>query len=79
MPQDFQTTIERRSGHSLGQVWCRTCERGPVPVDNGLVNGWPKCCGQTMTIDPPHTWNWTPEDWENSRRPQADGKDVKDG
>lgn len=36
-----------------GLVWCRHCKRGPVKVDNGLANGWPKCCGYTMTIDSP--------------------------
>ena len=35
-----------------GQVWCKTCGH-PQRVNNGLVNGWPKCCGYTMTIDSP--------------------------
>lgn len=37
------------------RVWCRTCKSTQV-VENGLQNGWPKCCGYTMTIDPPATW-----------------------
>lgn len=37
-----------------GQVWCRTCgsSRG-VNTAGALRNGWPKCCGYTMTIDSP--------------------------
>jgi len=35
-------------------VWCRTCGRRQT-VENGLRDGWPKCCGYTMTLDPPHT------------------------
>lgn len=38
-----------------GMVWCRKC--GASMRVNGerrtLVGGWPKCCGQTMTIDSP--------------------------
>ena len=37
------------------RVWCRTCRR-EEDVANGLRDGWPKCCGFTMTIDPPETW-----------------------
>lgn len=37
-----------------GQVWCRSCG-ATLKVDSAhcLAHGWPKCCGQTMTIDPP--------------------------
>lgn len=37
-----------------GQVWCRSCG-GTQKVDSAdcLRNGWPKCCGHTMTIDAP--------------------------
>ncbi|MHC4062286.1 MAG: hypothetical protein ACYSR6_11895 [Planctomycetota bacterium] len=37
-----------------GQVWCRHC--GSTQKVNGagcLRDGWPKCCGYTMTIDSP--------------------------
>ena len=37
-----------------GMVWCRTC--GNSQKVNGIScmsNGWPKCCGYTMTIDSP--------------------------
>ena len=39
---------------SRGMVWCTTCG-GSQRVDSGdcLSNGWPKCCGYTMTIDSP--------------------------
>jgi hypothetical protein len=37
-----------------GQVWCRTCRRTEkVDSAGALAHGWPKCCGQTMTIDAP--------------------------
>ena len=40
-----------------GQVWCRIC-RSTRRVDSvdALQNGWPKCCGYTMTIDHLDTW-----------------------
>lgn len=37
------------------QVWCRSCG-GTKHVAHGLRDGWPKCCGYTMTIDPPDMW-----------------------
>jgi len=37
-----------------GRVWCRTCGKTKkVNSEECLKNGWPKCCGQTMTIDSP--------------------------
>lgn len=37
-----------------GQVWCRTCAATrAVDAAACLRSGWPKCCGATMTIDPP--------------------------
>jgi len=37
-----------------GQVWCRKCGRTQsVNSAYALEHGWPKCCGETMTIDPP--------------------------
>lgn len=37
-----------------GQVWCKAC-RSTRKVDGAdcLRNGWPICCGYTMTIDSP--------------------------
>jgi hypothetical protein len=37
-----------------GKVWCRTCGREQsVNGVGAMQNGWPKCCGYTMTIDSP--------------------------
>ena len=37
-----------------GQVWCKTCGKTQwVKSAEALRNGWPKCCGYTMTIDSP--------------------------
>ena len=37
-----------------GMVWCRICGRSQrVDSAGALRNGWPKCCGYTMTIDSP--------------------------
>lgn len=37
-----------------GIVWCRTRGRSQrVDAAGALRNGWPKCCGYTMTIDSP--------------------------
>lgn len=37
-----------------GQVWCRECGRTQrVNSALALREGWPKCCGYTMTIDSP--------------------------
>ena len=37
-----------------GQVWCLKCG-ATRKVDSArcLRTGWPKCCGETMTIDDP--------------------------
>jgi len=41
-----------------GKVWCIQCGkmRGLDSAD-ALRNGWPECCGQTMTIDSPQ-WRY---------------------
>ncbi len=37
-----------------GMVWCTTCGRSEsVKAAARLRDGWPKCCGYTMTIDSP--------------------------
>lgn len=37
-----------------GMVWCRTCGTvAGVDAAQAFRTGWPKCCGATMTIDPP--------------------------
>ena len=37
-----------------GQVWCRKCGKTKrTDSADAMRNGWPKCCGSTMTIDSP--------------------------
>ena len=37
-----------------GMVLCRECGRSErVNSSSAMQNGWPKCCGHTMTIDSP--------------------------
>jgi len=39
---------------SRGQVWCLKCgHTEKVDSADCLANGWPECCGYTMTIDNP--------------------------
>ena len=36
------------------KVWCKKCGRSVlVNSYDCLQNGWPRCCGETMTIDSP--------------------------
>jgi hypothetical protein len=53
---------------SRGMVWCTSCGRSQR-VNSGvaLSNGWPKCCGYTMTID-------SPEERAAMRSAKEDGK-----
>jgi len=56
-PTIYETLANSHPSLSRGRVWCRTCE-AEQRVDPALAlqNGWPKCCGSTMTIDHPDTW-----------------------
>ncbi len=37
-----------------GRVWCSQCGKTQrVDSASAMRNGWPKCCGYTMTIDSP--------------------------
>jgi hypothetical protein len=37
-----------------GRVWCRHCGRTQcVDAAECFQEGWPKCCGYTMTLDDP--------------------------
>ena len=39
---------------SRGRVWCLRCGRTRrVDPAQCLAAGWPRCCGETMTIDSP--------------------------
>ena len=36
------------------QVWCRQCGKTKrTDSADAMRHGWPKCCGNTMTIDSP--------------------------
>lgn len=52
MTQLHETLANCHPSLARGQVWCRKCGH-TQKVKNGLANGWPKCCGFTMTIDSP--------------------------
>lgn len=55
---DYQKLAESHPSLERGMVWCRTCRRSEkVDSAHCLRNGWPKCCGYTMTIDHPDTWD----------------------
>lgn len=57
IPGVHQKIVDDVPALKRGRVWCRTCRREQA-VDGAdcLRHGWPKCCGYTMTIDPPETW-----------------------
>ncbi len=41
-------------GKEMGEVYCRKCGRVErVNYARCLTHGWPKCCGETMTVDAP--------------------------
>ena len=50
----FRTVANKIPQLERGKVWCTVCSR-EQQIDSGsaLKNGWPKCCGYTMTIDSP--------------------------
>jgi hypothetical protein len=54
-PNSFHKTLAEDVPQLLrGLVWCVRC--GTVLEVNAvwrLAHGWPKCCGETMTIDSP--------------------------
>ena len=53
----YQEMANAHPSLKRGKVWCRTCRRErDVDSAHALANGWPKCCGYTMTIDHPDTW-----------------------
>ncbi len=50
----YQEMAESHPKLSRGIVWCTVCKRSePVKSANALRDGWPMCCGYTMTIDSP--------------------------
>ena len=52
--RDMIEDAARRVGLCNRTVYCLTCGR-EESVANGLREGWPKCCGYTMTLDHPST------------------------
>lgn len=50
----YQKMIEDIPQLVRGRVWCRTCGHTQlVSSAHCLAVGWPKCHGETMTIDSP--------------------------
>jgi hypothetical protein len=50
----YEDIVEKTPALKRGKVWCRTCgSEQDVDSVSALKNGWPKCCGYTMTIDSP--------------------------
>lgn len=51
---NFAKVISEVPQLARGQVWCRSCgSTRRVNSAGAMSNGWPKCCGYTMTIDSP--------------------------
>lgn len=50
----YTEIVEANEKLKRGIVWCKECGR-QEKVDSAicLAKGWPKCCGETMTIDSP--------------------------
>ena len=55
-PLDYDALGKCHPKLARGRVWCRDCG-STRSVNSGqcLAQGWPKCCGYTMTIDPPES------------------------
>jgi len=56
----FREMAKSHPSLERGMVWCKKCGN-KLKVDSAdcLRSGWPKCCGYTMTIDHPSTWEKT--------------------
>lgn len=53
-PFPYKKVVEGVEKLSRGVVWCVSCGRQQrVNSSRCLANGWPECCGGTMTIDSP--------------------------
>ena len=51
-PPPHEKLIECHPKLARRQVWCLSCG-STRRVENGLRDGWPKCCDATMTLDAP--------------------------
>lgn len=50
----YDKIANSHSSLARGRVWCKTCGRSEkTDSADCLRNGWPECCGYTMTIDSP--------------------------
>ena len=52
-PINHENMMDLHPKLSRRQVWCKECGRTEKVDGNPLRDGWPKCCGYTMTIDAP--------------------------
>lgn len=53
----FERLAKSHPSLERGICWCRHCRHEQrVDTAHALRTGWPKCCGYTMTIDHPETW-----------------------
>lgn len=50
----YRSIVENSPKLKRGQVWCHTCGyTESVDSAHCLSKGWPKHCGQTMSVDSP--------------------------
>jgi len=50
----FRAAVAANPKLRRGRVWCTVCgRRQDVDAVRCLCEGWPACCGLTMTIDSP--------------------------
>lgn len=59
----YDTAAKSHPSLVRGVVWCTVCGKSlKVNSAHRLRDGWPKCCGQTMTLD-------SPEERKRSKKP----------
>lgn len=52
--ESFEVDVAEIPQIKRNKVWCTVCGREQSTEGmNCLRNGWPECCGYTMTIDSP--------------------------
>jgi hypothetical protein len=51
---DYAALAAKSPRMKRGKVWCRICG-STQKIDSALClrDGWPECCGETMTMDSP--------------------------
>lgn len=51
---DYEKIVQGTDKLKRGIVWCTKCGNSQrTNSAKNLQSGWPKCCGNTMTIDSP--------------------------